>query len=440
MIVGFTRHAWIVAASLVVAGGLPLASAMAAGEWPDACEESTLATDGPTDQLILVCLPARFNGTLLVYAHGYVPPQEPLALPEELGEADVAEVVDRLLLLGFGVAASSYHKNGYALEAAESDLNDLVDHVRATEPRVETVYVIGASEGGLITTMLVEKYPETFAGGLALCGPLAGVPYQIDYLADVRVLFDYFYPDVFPFGLLDVPDEAHEQWEEFRTEIAAAVGAEPDGIAQLFDVARVPCAAVTTSCAQDILAYSLFETNDLLDTAGGWPVSNAAKLYRRSKDDAALNAGVERFDADPDAAAYTRRYYRPHGRLRQPLVTLHTTQDPVVPHRHETAYFRRVALSGRSDQLTVLSVERAGHCAFTAAEVIGGLAALLLKAGSELSPPLVDSLETLRGVVDVGPGADRLAERMQDQTREFLDRLRAADGFLEGVGDGPASR
>ena len=58
-----------------------------------------------------------------------------------------------------------------------------------------------------------------------MCAPLAGIGYQIEYLADVRVLFDYFYPEILPFGVLDVPDSAHEQWDGpngFKEKIAVA--------------------------------------------------------------------------------------------------------------------------------------------------------------------------------------------------------------------------
>jgi pimeloyl-ACP methyl ester carboxylesterase len=121
---------------------------------------------------------ADFNGTLIVYAHGYVKPKEPLALPEEFGEAEVQELVEQLLNFGFGVATSSYHKNGYAIEQAAADLNNLVAHVESIEPDVDAVFVIGGSEGALTATKLVEKYPEIYAGGLALCGPLAGTSYR----------------------------------------------------------------------------------------------------------------------------------------------------------------------------------------------------------------------------------------------------------------------
>jgi pimeloyl-ACP methyl ester carboxylesterase len=440
------RHPRTIQVALACALAVLFMGGARAGEWPDGCKESTLPSDDPdypNDQLILTCLPSSFNGTLIIYAHGYVRPQEPLALPEEIGDADVRELVEELLDLGFGVATSSYHKNGYAIEQAETDLNRLVDNVKSIESDVEAVYITGASEGGLITTMLVEKYPETYAGGLALCAPLAGVRYQIGYMADVRVLFDYFYPEVFPFGALDVPDDAHQQWdgpEGFRANIAAAVEDDPDAIAQVLDVARVACNArdhdEAANCAQDILAYSVFGTNDSLETAGGWPVGNLEKEYSRSEDDAALNAGVERFEADPAASAYTRRYYRPSGLLQQPLVTLHTTRDPVVPYRHELRYFNRAALLGTDDLLTVLPVDREGHCEFTVDEVLGGLGALLLKSNSDLVLALVDPLEALYGIIDVGAGVGRTAKLVQDRASDFRDELKDEFGFLDGARDG----
>jgi pimeloyl-ACP methyl ester carboxylesterase len=435
------RHAKIIGGTFAAALGLLLAGPVAAAEWPDDCQEAALPSDDPNypdAQLILTCLPPDFNGTLIIYAHGYVKPQEPLTLPEESGEADVRELVEQLLDLGFGVATSSYHKNGYAVEQAEADLNNLVAYVESIEPDIDAVFIIGASEGALIATMLVEKYPETYAGGLALCGPLAGTQYQVAHLADVRAVFDYFFPEVFPFGALDVPDDAYAQWngpDGFKVKIAAAVEADPDGIAQVFGVAGVACDTAdhdeAANCAQNILAYSVFGTNDLLETAAGWPVSNVEKEYSGSVDDAALNAGIERFDVDPAASTYTNLYYRPSGLLQRPLVTLHTTGDPVVPYRHELIYFKRAALLGTDDKLTVLPVDRAGHCAFKTQEVAGGLGALLLNSDSDLVLALVDPLEALHGIVDVDVGTGRLAELVQDQASTFLDQLENEFGFLK---------
>ena len=132
-----------------------------------------------------------------------------------------------------------------------------------------------------------------------------------------------------------------------------------------------PGADEAANCAQNILAYSVFGTNDLLDTAGGWPVSNVATAYSGSADDPALNVGIERFAADPAASAYADLHYRPSGLLQRPPVTLHTTGDPVVPYRDELIYFTRAAFLGTEDKLTALPVARAGHCAFKPQEASG---------------------------------------------------------------------
>jgi hypothetical protein len=141
------RHAHVVALAFVTGVGFLLAAPLGAEEWPDECQEAALPSDDPDypdAQLILTCLPSDFNGTLIIYAHGYVRPHEPLGLPEELADANVPEVVDRLLDLGFGFATSSFHKNGYAVEQAEADVNDLVDEVRSRELGLDAVYVTGA--------------------------------------------------------------------------------------------------------------------------------------------------------------------------------------------------------------------------------------------------------------------------------------------------------
>jgi pimeloyl-ACP methyl ester carboxylesterase len=282
------RHANIIGGAFAVAVGLLLAGPVVAAEWPDACEEATLPSDDPNypdAQLILTCLPSHFNDTLIIYAHGYVRPQEPLALPDELGETDVRELVEQLLDLGFGFATSSDHKNGYAVEQAEADLNNLVAYVTSIEPDADAVIITGASEGALIATMLLERYPEIYDGGLALCGPLAGTGYQISYLTDVRALFDYFYPKIFPFGFLDVPEDAHSQWDGpdgFKGKISAAVADDPDAIAQVFGAARVACDAgdhdEAANCAQNILAHSVFGTNDLLETASRSADSTVSRM------------------------------------------------------------------------------------------------------------------------------------------------------------------
>ena len=106
------------------------------------------------------------------------------------------------------------------------------------------------------------------------------------------------------------------------------------------------------------------------------PFGNIGRAYSGSLDDAALNAGVQRFQltADPVQMATLQT----SARLRRPLVTIHTTGDPIVPIWHEPLYRSRLDFIGKLFE-TRITVARYGHCNFTDAEVLGAFAVLVLQ-------------------------------------------------------------
>ncbi len=274
------------------------AAASAQSPWPPICQEGSLPSHDPqypADQLILICIPPNWNGQLVMYAHGYVPEQSPLALPvTELFLTDGTFLPGMVLAQGFAFATTSYHKNGYAVEQARKDLNDLIKHFKTLVPpaALQKVYLIGASEGGEIAALMIEHFPDKYAGALALCGPVGGGPYQVQYLSDFRVIFDYFFPDVFPFGVKDVPPDAFLNWGTFQQTIVGAMTANPAATAHLYSVSGAaldPLNQQTSSVgtALSVLFYSIWETNDLLSTAGGMPYDNRSTVYFGSFDDAA---------------------------------------------------------------------------------------------------------------------------------------------------------
>ncbi|HET8562304.1 MAG TPA: alpha/beta hydrolase [Candidatus Binatia bacterium] len=385
------------AAFLLAILALTVASAanvQAQASLPPDCQEGSLPSNDPKfpgDQLILVCIPQNWNGNLVVYAHGFVPPQVPVALPiAELTLPDGTFVPQVLLLQGFAFATSSYHKNGVVAQQASRDLNDLVNHFKTLVPRrsLQKVFITGASEGGLVVMLLIERHPRRYDGGLALCAPVGGAPEQIQYAGDFRVVFDYFFPDVFPFGAADVPSNAFEDWESvYVPAIAAAITSNPEATGQLFNVTGAavdpldPTSAVET--AVNILFYSIWGTNDLIATTGGMPYDNRFTTYTGSADDAALNAGVERINADRRAQNYARRFYETTGELQRPLVTLHKTLDPVVPFQHELNYIGLVNNAGTNQFLTVLPVEGYGHCNFTSEQIFGAFALMVQQATAQ---------------------------------------------------------
>jgi hypothetical protein len=89
-----------------------------------------------------------------------------------------------------------------------------------------------------------------------------------------------------------------------------------------------------------------------------------------------LDAGAH-IKPDAGAAAYLDRNISFDGRLSIPMLTMHTTGDGLVVPQNESAYAEMVALAGRRDMLRQLFVHRAGHCAFTTAEVLAAFQQLV---------------------------------------------------------------
>lgn len=174
----------------------------------------------------------------------------------------------------------------------------------------------------------------------------------------------------------------------------------PSATEQLFNVSRAardpgdPIGSVITT-ALGVLRYSIFATNDLIATAGGMAYDNRFTFYYGSNHDIALNRGVERVRSDWEARHYIRRFYQMTGDLRRPFIALHTLRDPIVLFRHELLYLSLVIVSGHPENLTILPVDRYGHCNFTVEEVLGAFALLLLQSGGDLGAHLGPYLPSL---------------------------------------------
>lgn len=335
--------------------------------------------------------PGHWNGDLVVFAHGYVAPGEPLAIPyDQLELPDGTSIPEIVTGLGFAFATTSYRKNGLAVVEGVDDVTDLVaGFARLAPKRPNHVYLVGASEGGLVTTLAVEQSPQLFSGGLATCGPVGDFRRQIDYWGDFRVLFDFYFPRFIPGDVLNVPDEVRENWETWYVDaITGALTANPARLDKLLRVSRAPFdpndPESKIETALGILWYNVFATNDARAQLGGNPYDNSRRLYLGSGNDFWLNLLVERYHADPAALAAIEAGYQTSGRLAAPLVTLHTTADPIVPYWHEPLYSLK-ALANSGLLHANIPVFRYGHCSFKAEEALVALGLLVLKVeGREL--------------------------------------------------------
>ena len=394
----------------LVCGLLPAAPALADVTLPPNCQEIDPDLNPSTPEIYLVCLPLAVppQFDVVVFAHGYVPPGAPMTKYYEQLQLSDGQFLPLVANgLGYVYASTSYHKNGLAVKEGLADTVQLVQWLKGAYPgRVRYVYLIGASEGGLITTLAAEKYPQAFNGGLALCGPIGDFRSQLNYWGDFRVLFDYFYPDVLPPTAVNIPASAIAQWETvLAPQIAGLIGnpANQHTTEQLLKTSRAPIdlanpgpTAVETTVG--ILSYNILATNEGKLELGGQPFDNRLKWYVGSDNDVKLNGlnGVQRFRAQLPLSSLLdiQRNYQTTGKLAMPLVTMHTTGDPIVPYWHETLYNAKALFGGSVLKHVNIPVLRYGHCNFKTQEALVGFALMVRMATGKLPEGIATVLNT----------------------------------------------
>lgn len=350
---------------------------------PGPCIDNT--PSGPGDPRTRMCVPSSgWNGDLIVFAHGYVAPGEPLAVPDPIiGSAPLSALIQTL---GYAYATTSYRRNGLVVLEGIEDVRALIAAFPAVTQKVPAhTYLLGFSEGALISTLLAERSRTLVSGVIAGCGPIGDFRQQTEYFGDFRVLFDYFFPGKLPPSAIAIPQSAIDTWAStYAPAIGAAVAAAPNTAAQLIATSGAatdlgnPKTVISTTL--DLLWYNVFSTNDAAAQLGGNPFGNRSRVYGGSANDTALNAGVARFDASAAALASIDAY-QTRGWPQVPLVVLHTTLDPIVPFAQFTRYQAKVQAQ-HSPNVSFVPVERYGHCTFTSGEILAAFNALLQRVAT----------------------------------------------------------
>jgi pimeloyl-ACP methyl ester carboxylesterase len=312
--------------------------------------------------------PAAWNRSLVVYLHGYTLPSDPVALPNN------GPVRDSLLARGYAVAASSYSSNGFAVPEGIRDSDALREIFRRNVAEPRHTYLFGRSLGGLIGMLMTQRIPEHYDGSLLVCGIVGGSTEEIQYIGDIRVLFDTMYPGVIP-GDLEHSTPITDPNTQLIGPIVAAVTANPQGLGIIQLLARHPLAGANS---QEVVAS--------LINAMGFSMQAGSDLYQRCQstsffDNASytyasaalppplladINTRVRRYTRAHEAAEFLRRYGEPTSRLRIPMLSLHTTRDPQVPVFHEDLLAQELS----SPLLIQRRVDRYGHDTFTAGELM----------------------------------------------------------------------
>jgi hypothetical protein len=372
-------------------------------------------------------LPTKWNGTLIIYSHGYrfaepVPPDfapiDRTALP-----AAGTELADQLVQQGYALAGSAFKTNGW----------DVLDGVAAGEQlhsfftdkigKPDRVYVTGDSLGGLITETLAQKHPEWISGSAPLCGVLGGTNLNLDLALDVAyAVKTLIYPDLKLTGFAS-HDEAVQNWQGAYVAITKAGGDVANGVPRILLIAALVDAPTQTKTydgstlesqvrarAESVLTalgYGTYGRYDIEKRVGGNASGNDGADYASRVSDeerslietvakgytdkllAELDAG-EKVSADPAARAQADKLGNPTGNIQDPTITLHTASDPLVLSQNETVFHDKVVASkSRIEDLVQLYTVApttystaegapygAGHCNFTTAERLGVLTLL----------------------------------------------------------------
>ena len=335
--------------------------------------------------------PTNWNGILVVYAHGYVSKDAPVAIP-----SDAQLVVSLLAPQGFAVAVSSFSENGWVVKDGTQRTHQLIGLFTSKFGRPARVYVGGGSMGGLIAIRLAETWPGEFAGVLPACAVTGGLARHVDYYLNVRVLFDLFYPRVLPGTAVDVPDGL-DATEDIVNPAIAAMTANPVGAGAIAAITQTPVPFANGPELLQSIASALVGAAgypEILELTHGQPYfDNSATLYTGALPAltlALVNANVQRFAGSPAGRQALAHNYTPTGDLGIPALTLSTFRDPVVPGFHRTVYGQEVAASGNADRLVQRSVPGLfggyGHCTFTPEELTQAFSDLVLWGEFGLKP------------------------------------------------------
>jgi pimeloyl-ACP methyl ester carboxylesterase len=412
--------AGIVLSATLLAGGLtasvPALASSSCGGSGSVTKVTGKLPDGAKYKI--ECPGGTWNGTLLLYSHGYVTPGSPNPA------TDVGDPLTGAALLGqgFALAGSSYASTGWAIQQAIPDQIATLNVFGTMFTKPTRTIAWGHSLGGIITAGLIQTHPKMFAGALPMCGVLSGGVATWNTALDGAFAFKHLVAPAVklvhitdPNGNLAAAEQAVAKAQKTRKgrarlALGAALSDTPGWFTPL---SKQP--APSDFKGQEHNQY-LWESQvdfpfafalraELEARAGGNPSWNTGVNYFKDLSKSAdlrevralyhaaglsLHSDVSKLNrasrirADKAALTYLKQNITFNGNIQVPVLTLHTVGDGLVVPENEQAYRSVVDRAGKGALLRERFVHRAGHCAFTPAETLTAMQVLLnrLNTGS----------------------------------------------------------
>lgn len=339
----------------------------------------------------VIAIPADWNNRLIVHAHG----GPRTGVPEA---ADPLEDLDRFAVMvrqGYAWIGSTYRRGGYGVRMAAEDTDNSRKVFWARFGRPERTILHGQSWGGNVAAKLSELHALEVEGGrnydgvLITNGVLSGGTRAYQFRAGLRAVYQFYCRNHPAPGELaypvwqGLPRDSRMTRADLRARVEACTGVDRPAARRTAEQSRrLRDILAVTGVQEDQLishlSWATFLFQDMVhDRLGGLnPFGNAAVIYAGSSDDMALNAGVERFTADPDAVARLGYDADLSGLIVLPTLTLHALHDPTVSYAVEATYAGTVAAAGRSHLLVQAATDEDQHSRLTDAGYLTVLSAL----------------------------------------------------------------
>ena len=357
-------------------------------------------------------IPEKWNGELVLFAHGFVAAAGPNGSTLRVGNHPVREhLVDQ----GFAWAASSYRCNGYVPGQGLVDtiaLTDLFTTANRGRAPLRT-YLTGTSMGGHVTLLGMQEFPTSFAGGLAMCpaGPelfdyYAAVSAAAEVITGIQFHADTLRQEVAKMAeVLGTPPDYTDRGRQLASvEIQISGGPRPfaiEGLASRF------IANMSTSAGA--LLGSPTPIDRAVDTAHvKYAIDETLGLAAD-----ALNSRVRRKSGDTSVRNPDGPYEEVvpfDGKIARPLMTMHGTGDLYVPIFLEQSLKHAVAAAGNEKLLTQRVYRIGAHCQFSQPEMI--------RAFDDLVTWVREGVK---------PHGDNVDGDLRDAGRTFTDPLRPND-------------
>jgi pimeloyl-ACP methyl ester carboxylesterase len=360
--------------------------------------EATAPLQGPLDlegtlngAPYKIRVPVEWNGTLLVYAHGY---SDKADHPGETDNrrADAAPggtlFEDVLLSQGYAVAGSAYLDTGWAVREGIADTLALVSFFKGRVGEPQRTILWGFSLGSVVALKSAEEFPNVYDGVIAACGLGAGTTRNWDGAGALALAYDATLGWPAAWGTAgDVRDNL-----DFETEVVPVLRSQ---VLNQMNFGRFEFIRLVNGLpAQDFYTGSnwlftdfYFATEaraELERRAGGPVVQNLNHTYTLTDEQkaylgslgvdaeallAAMNAR-RNIAAPASARRYLENYADYAGNILNPVLTIHTVVDGLVVPANESVYRATVEAAGRQANLVQVYTNGVGHCRFTPEQLL----------------------------------------------------------------------